>query len=47
MSLGIGLGLGLIPTAARPDPVPPDYTPALDFGDERDSQYVALLFEDF
>ena len=47
MSVAIGIRLGLIPTAARPEPEPPDYTPSLDFSDDRNCQYVALLFEDF
>jgi hypothetical protein len=28
-------------------PPPPSFTPSLDFSDDRNSQYVALLFEDF
>ena len=31
---------------ASPPPTP-TFTPSLDFSDDRNSQYVALLFEDF
>lgn len=34
-------------TEALPPPDPGAYTPSLDFSDARNSQYVALLFEDF